>query len=90
MYIVRMKQVTASEARKQWFRLLDEVTAGEVVVIPRRGYRVVVRLEEATLEREGEESDYSRLLRVPEADRADRWSWEWRAPGEELALTEEG
>jgi hypothetical protein len=37
LYIVRMKRVTASEARRNWFRLLDEVAAGAVVVIERGG-----------------------------------------------------
>lgn len=83
-----MKQLTASQARKEWFRLLDEVAAGEVVVIPRRGYRVVVRLEERAPAHEGAKHDYRRLLRVPEADRIDRWSWEWNASGKGLEAKE--
>ena len=35
-----MKRVTASDARKNWFRLLDEAAAGEVVVIERAGTRI--------------------------------------------------
>ncbi len=45
LYIVHMKRVTASEARKSWFRLLDDVAAGEVVVIERKGRRIVLRGE---------------------------------------------
>jgi antitoxin (DNA-binding transcriptional repressor) of toxin-antitoxin stability system len=30
-----MKQVTASEARKNWFRLLDEALDGEVIAVQR-------------------------------------------------------
>ena len=73
-----MKRITASEARKQWFRLLDEVVAGEVVVLERKGRRVVLRRDEAKGRlREQPEVDYRTLLRVPEADRADQWTWEW-------------
>ena len=76
MYIVQMKRVTASEARKNWFRLLDEVAQGAVVCIERGGRRIVLR-------REDEEAvaspvpDYSHLLRVPHAEDADRWGWSW-------------
>jgi antitoxin (DNA-binding transcriptional repressor) of toxin-antitoxin stability system len=80
-----MKRVTASQARKEWFRLLDEVTAGETVVIERNGRRVILRREPArTKETARAVPDYSRLLRVPHADRLDRWSWEWTGPGESL------
>jgi hypothetical protein len=41
-----MKRVTATEARKQWFRLLDEVAAGEVVVLERKGRQLVLRCED--------------------------------------------
>lgn len=86
MYVVHMKRITASAARKNWFRLLDEVVAGETVVVERNGRGVVLRRE--TGKRKGAAvgsvPDYSKLLRVPNADRLDRWSWEWKAPGREL------
>lgn len=80
-----MKRVSASEARKQWFRLLDEALQGEVIVVQRKGRRVVLR-------REGDKDTrgsppagaYRRLLRVPRAAEADRWSWEWRGVGRVL------
>ena len=78
-----MKCVTATEARKNWFRLLDEVAAGEVVVVERRGERVVIRRQPGP-RRARARPDYRRLLRVPGADQADRWSWEWRGPGLDL------
>ena len=28
--------------------------------------------------------DYREFLQVPDADEADRWSWEWTGPGEDL------
>ena len=38
-----MKRVTASDARKNWFRLLDEVAAGTVVRIERRGTTILLQ-----------------------------------------------
>ena len=76
MYVVHMKRVTASDARKNWFRLLDEVAAGEVVCIERGGRTIVLRREEPA--REGAEiPDYSAILRVQDVEDADRWGWEW-------------
>ncbi|MGD8322560.1 MAG: type II toxin-antitoxin system prevent-host-death family antitoxin [Gemmatimonadota bacterium] len=74
-----MKRVTASEARRNWFRLLDQVVEGEVVVIERKGRRIQLRREEGEVR---DVPDYSRLIRAPDdAADADRWGWEW--PGEE-------
>jgi antitoxin (DNA-binding transcriptional repressor) of toxin-antitoxin stability system len=73
-----MKRLTASEARRNWFRLLDEVAAGETVVIERKGQRIVIRRE--TL-RGAQRAipDYGGLLRVREPERAAEWGWEWEA-----------
>lgn len=72
-----MKRVTASEARRDWFRILDEVAAGEVVVIDRNGR--TIRIQRA--EPRGAEAsvpDYGELLRVPKgAADAHLWGWEW-------------
>ena len=76
MYIVHMKRVTASEARKNWFRLLDEVVQGSEVCIERGGRRIVLRCEPE----EGQAAslpDYSVLLRVPGVDEVDQWGWRW-------------
>lgn len=81
-----MKRVTASEARRQWFRILDEVAAGETVVIERGGRRIVLRREEAPDDEAGI-PDYSELLQAPHADCAHEWSWRW--PGEEGELEPE-
>ena len=37
--------MTATEARRNWFRLLDEVAAGEEVVVERGGRRIIIRRE---------------------------------------------
>ncbi len=85
LYIVHMKKVTASEARKHWFRLLDDAAQGEVIVLERKGRRLVLRREEpATPGAAAKARDYRRLLRVPDADQADRWSWDWRGPHSRL------
>lgn len=84
MYNVHMKRVTASEARRNWFRLLDEVVGGESIVIERRGVRVVLQREGA---REEAVCDYSDLLLAPDVDAADRWTWR-RGDDGELRSTE--
>ena len=71
-----MKRVTASEARRNWFRLLDEVAQGAVVCIERGGRRIILQ-REPERDEETKPPDYSSLLRVPELDRADEWSWSW-------------
>lgn len=84
LYNVHMKRVTASEARRNWFRILDEVAGGATVVVERHGQRIVIRREEPSVE---ELPDYGPLIRVPDADEADRWGWSW--PGEEGDLEPE-
>lgn len=81
MYIVHMKQVTASQARKNWFRILDEVAGGEVVMIERKGRRLVLRAEEDTL---GDTPRYADVLTAPDVDHADTWRWRWTGDEEEL------
>jgi len=43
LYAVHMKRVTASDARRNWFRILDEVADGAVVVIERKGRRILIQ-----------------------------------------------
>lgn len=72
-----MKRVTASEARRDWFRILDEVAAGEIVVIDRNGRTIRIQRADPPADEAGV-PDYGELLRVPEdAGEADRWGWEW-------------
>lgn len=77
-----MKRVTASEARRNWFRLLDDVAAGAVVVIERGGKRILLRREEIPDVESLDLPDYTSLLRVPEPGRAAEWGWEWGPDGE--------
>ncbi|HUP20546.1 MAG TPA: hypothetical protein VM778_11405 [Gemmatimonadota bacterium] len=72
-----MKRVTASEARRNWFRLLDEIVAGQVVVVERKGWRIVLRREARPEGDALETPDYGGLIRAPDVEDADRWSWEW-------------
>lgn len=81
-YIVHMKRITASEARRNWFRILDEVAAGAVVAIERHGRRIVLRREESGASAAGDRPDYGSLLRVPDAGDADAWGWDWGPDGE--------
>ena len=68
LYIVHMKNVTASEARKHWFRLLDEALRGEVIAVQRKGHRLVLRREEVANSRNAKGArQYKRLLHVPDA-----------------------
>lgn len=75
VYTVRMKRMTATEARRHWFRLLDEVAAGEEILIERDGARLVLKI--ADLQGPAKVPDYQGLIRIPDADQADQWGWEW-------------
>ncbi|HEX2166724.1 MAG TPA: type II toxin-antitoxin system prevent-host-death family antitoxin [Longimicrobiales bacterium] len=84
-----MKRVTASEARRLWFRILDEVLEGEVVVITRRGGRIVIRRDDSTSAKGRTHPDYSGILHIREPDSADSWRWEWSGPEQDVALRED-
>jgi hypothetical protein len=85
LYIVHVKNVKASEARKRWFQLLDDALRGEVIAIERNGQRIVLRREEPARTKNPKASEqYKKILKVPRADEADQWSWEWRGPGRRL------
>lgn len=72
-----MKHLRASEARRRWFQLLDDVIAGEEVVIERHGQRIVIRSEGQVEADRDAVPDYSKVLRATCLDDADRWTWEW-------------
>lgn len=81
MYNVQMKKVTPTEARKHWFRLLDEVAAGETVAIDRHGTRLILTRDSTSTPAV---PDYGEILRVPDAHEAHRWGWRWE--GGDLAF----
>jgi antitoxin (DNA-binding transcriptional repressor) of toxin-antitoxin stability system len=72
-----MTSLSASEARRRWFEVLDRVAAGEVMVIERNGRRIILQRDDEPAHG-ASTPDYSALL-VPlaDAERADEWSWEW-------------
>lgn len=74
-----MKRVTASEARRDWFRLLDEVVAGEQVIVERKGCRILLRRESG--DEVGKEPDYSDIFDVRDPEAADTWGWDWDDAG---------
>ena len=85
-----MKRVTPTQARRHWFRLLDEVADGEVVLIERKDRGIVLRREEGPYPAAApSREDYRRLLAVPDLDRAETWGWEWVGPCAELWISEE-
>jgi len=87
LYIVRMKQVTASEARKNWFRLLDEALDGEIIAVQRKGQRLVLRREDVAKSRNTKAArQYKGLLHVPNGEKADQWSWDWGGSEHGLVL----
>jgi hypothetical protein len=88
LYIVHMKRVTASEARRNWFRLLDEVAAGAVVVIERGGRRILLR-READVAAAADLPDYRGLIEAPSVETADRWGWTWSPDAADLAARDD-
>src|SRR5712692_644724 len=76
-YIVRMKHVSASDARKSWFKLLDEAAHGEVIAIERNGRKLVLKAQAG----KRPVPSYKGLISFPDADDADTWGWEWKGPG---------
>jgi hypothetical protein len=79
--------MTASDVRRNWFRVLDEVLAGETIAVERHGRRVILRADdtrEATAAAPA--PDYSRILRG-NVEEADSWSWDWPGPEDDLSPT---
>jgi hypothetical protein len=77
LYIVHMKYVTASEARKNWFQLLDEAANGEIIAIQRDDKKLILKVEKT----KPRTPNYKGLIHFEDADDADTWSWQWKGPG---------
>jgi hypothetical protein len=72
-----MKHVSASEARRNWFKLLDEAVKGEVIAIQRDDKKLILKLQKG----KAKTPDYTKLIDFPDVDTADLWSWDWKGPG---------
>jgi hypothetical protein len=72
-----MKYVTASDARKNWFTLLDEAAGGEVIAIERNGRTLMLTAQK----KKAAVPDYAGLISFPDAEAADTWTWDWKGPG---------
>ena len=80
-----MKRVTASEARRDWFRLLDEVLDGAVIAIVRKGKRTIIRRKDPKRAGRDAVPNYRAILSVPDAEQADSWTWD--GPGADGEIT---
>lgn len=76
VYIVHMKHVTATEARKNWFKLLDEAARGEVIAIHRADKKLILRLER----RKKAIPSYKGLI-SGDVENADKWGWDYTDKG---------
>ena len=72
-----MKHVTATEARKNWFQLLDEAARGEVIAIQRDDKKLILKAAKT----KSRPPNYRKLIHFPEADDAHTWGWDWKGPG---------
>lgn len=73
MYIVPMKRFTASDARRELFRILDSVEKGEVIVLERKGVRFRLILDRD--ESRPEEGTRKRLMIRDPAVLSGEWTW---------------
>ena len=77
-----MKSVTATQLRQDLFRVLDDVVAGETVVVERKGHHVMIVLAQPQGdETSAERPDYRDLVSATDLDDADLWTWEWDGEG---------
>ena len=77
-----MKRVTASEARRNWFRLLDEAANGEVIAIQHKDKRLILKDQKS----QPRVPSYKGLI-GGKVDDADTWGWEWKGPEKLLSKT---
>ena len=65
------------ENRRLVLQIPDDMPIGDA--------RIVVEVASDRGLVEQQPPDYSELLKVPQADDADLWSWEWEEPGQNLS-----
>ena len=78
-----MKYVTASDARKHWFQLLDEAAAGHVIAIDRNGTKLVLHADKQRRPKTAPK----RLVTGKDIDNADKWGWDWDKNGKLVPTT---
>ena len=78
-----MRSISATEARKNFFRLLDTAVKGEPVVITRHGValELVRSLPKKKGSRKSASLNYKQAIIGPLAS-ADKWGWEWSSEQE--------
>ncbi|MBX7147481.1 type II toxin-antitoxin system Phd/YefM family antitoxin [bacterium] len=70
-----MKHYSATEARKNFFSLLDDALEGNKVYIEREGHV----LELLPKKKKTKKLSYKKFfLSSPSVDDADTWGWEWK------------
>ncbi|MBI2336040.1 MAG: type II toxin-antitoxin system Phd/YefM family antitoxin [Deltaproteobacteria bacterium] len=69
-----MKQFSATEARKNFFKLLDSAVEGETVTIKRKG--IVLKLVPSRPQKTKKVSGYSPYIHS-DVSKADQWVWHW-------------
>ncbi len=75
MYTVHMKTIlTATEARRGFFDILDRALRGETVLIERKG--VPVQLVPRRRKKRQKLLDYRSYFRSS-VDQAEQWGWRW-------------
>lgn len=74
MYAVHMKQFSATEARKYFFKLLDSAVEGETVMIERKG--TLLKLVPSRLKKTKRVSSCSPYIHS-DVSQADKWGWRW-------------
>ncbi|OGP08468.1 MAG: hypothetical protein A2048_09135 [Deltaproteobacteria bacterium GWA2_45_12] len=77
-----MKRFSATEARVNFFKILDLSVQGETVIIERNG--IPIHLVPHPKKKRAKKTDYSSLIHS-KVDDAETWSWEWE-PNKELTL----
>jgi hypothetical protein len=75
MYVVHMLRATATQARKDLFRLLDAVERGEEVVLERRGVRFRLSREDSPALASEVAEPRPRLLVQDPAVLSGEWTW---------------
>jgi antitoxin (DNA-binding transcriptional repressor) of toxin-antitoxin stability system len=87
-----MGRVTATEARRNLFQLLDQALEGKAVIIERNGRSIVLKAHPARrVPRKHSAAAYRKALGEDATrwiDEVESWTWEWRGPGKPMKLVQ--